>query len=138
LAGISLDDRPLSAEDRARWAAERRAMERDLPAARYWQRAAIVLCDEKLVDLKSRLFDPIAEMPGPGEIGEWTHERSRLSKLDGAPLVDVYREAARREPQLTAGMVRWARDRGRAEGQALCRYLEFPQSVAATYLRGAA
>jgi hypothetical protein len=138
LAGVPLDDKPFTAADRRRWAAERRALEHDLPAAKYWQRTAIVLCDEKLLGLKAALFDPIADAPGPGEIGEWTHERSRLSKLDGAALVNVYREALRREPCVTAGLVRWARDRGRAEVQALCRYLEFPQSVAVTYLRGAA
>lgn len=33
LAGIPLDNRPLSASERARWAAERRAIEKDLPAA---------------------------------------------------------------------------------------------------------
>jgi hypothetical protein len=38
LAGVPLDNKPLSAVDRARWGAERREFERDLPAARYWRR----------------------------------------------------------------------------------------------------
>jgi hypothetical protein len=138
LAGVPLDDSPFTAADRARWARERRALERDLPIAKYWRRTAVLLCDEKLVVLKASAFDPTADAPAPVEIADWTREQARLSRLDGATLVQVYREAARREPAVTAGMVRWARDRERAEAQALCRYLEFPQSVAATYLRGAA
>jgi hypothetical protein len=124
LAGVPLDDKPFTAADRARWARERRAMERDLPAARYWRRTAVLLCDEKLVVLKASAFDPTADAPAPGEIAEWTREHARLNRLDGAALVDSYREAARREPQLTAGLVRWARERERIEVRALIEYLE--------------
>lgn len=84
----------------------------------------MALCDEKLTELKSRLFDPLADAPGPDEIAEWTREHARLSRLDGADLVRAYREALRREPRVTAGMVRWARDRERTEIRALLRYLE--------------
>jgi hypothetical protein len=125
MAGVALEGKPLSPGDRARWARERRALERDLPTARYWRRSALLLCDERLVLLKAALFDPIAPTPAFGEIADWTREHARLSRIDGAALVEVYREAMRREPHVTAAMVRWARDRERSEIRALLRYLEF-------------
>ena len=56
LAGIQLDDKPLSAEARARWAAERRELDRDLPDARLWRRAAISLAEE-LLDERAAVFE---------------------------------------------------------------------------------
>jgi hypothetical protein len=50
--GITLDDRPLSAADRARWVAERNALESHLPAARYWRQSMVAMTERLLIDLK--------------------------------------------------------------------------------------
>jgi len=123
LAGVRLDETPTSVADRRRWARERREMERDLPAAQYWRRTAVLLCDEELVLLKAALFDPPTKAPVPDEIAWWTREHTRLRRLDGAGLVEVHREAMKREPAVTAAMVQWGKNRELVEIRALLRYL---------------
>jgi hypothetical protein len=124
LAGVPLDDKPLSAADRARWAAERREFERDLPEARYWRRAAVTLSEELLAVLKASFIDPTAEdRPSSSELQDLTFMLASLERMGDAALVAEYRTWAEREPQLTAGMVHAARLRERAEVRALLRYL---------------
>ena len=124
LAGMPMDDTPLSAAERARWARERREIERDTPAARYWRRAAVTLGEETLVNLKAALFDPTLPRPEIGEIADITQQVTRWVRLDGAELVSEYRAWREREPGLTAGMVHAARLREKAEVRALLRYME--------------
>ena len=124
LAGMPMDDTPLSAAERARWARERREIERDMPAARYWRRAAVTLGEETLVNLKAALFDPTLPRPEIGEIADITQQVARWGRLDGAELVSEYRGWREREPGLTAGMVHVARLREKAEVRALLRYME--------------
>ncbi len=120
LAGVPMEDTPLSAADRARWAAERRAAERHLPAALLWRRAAIALGEEILDRLKLGLFDPAAPMrPGIGEVAHWTARIARWQRLDGTALVTEFRERKRRHPRLTAGLVRAAVNLEEAEIRAL-------------------
>jgi hypothetical protein len=45
-AGVPLDDRPLSQDERERWAEERRRVERDLPTARYWRDTVVRLAED--------------------------------------------------------------------------------------------
>jgi hypothetical protein len=123
LAGIPLTDTPLSAADRARWAAERRELECHLPAALHWRRGAVNRVEGVLMYLKAGLFDPMVEQPAPGEITEWTRDLARLNALTGAALVDAYRTAMKRDLQSTAGMVRRARQMERSEIRALLRLM---------------
>src|ERR1017187_9972046 len=123
LAGIALDSTPLSAADGARWAAERLEIERHLPAALHWRRAAVNRVEGVLMYLKAGLFDPTVEQPAPGEIAEWTRDLARLNALTGAALVQTYRAAMKREPESTAGMVRRARQMERAEVRALLQLM---------------
>jgi hypothetical protein len=109
--------------DRARWAAERRAIEKDLPAARYWRRTAVNMAEGLLLALKSALVDPIMPAPAASEIAEWTRELARLGALTSATLVDAYRTAMKRDPEGTAGMVRRARQMERAEIRAVLRLM---------------
>lgn len=118
LAGIQLEERSLSPEDRARWARGRRQIERDLPAARWWRRAAIELAEATLVDLKSRLFDPIAEAPDPNEIYAVSQFVAVLRKLDGQSLVEEFRTWRNRNPQLAAALVKAG---GNSEDRLQCR-----------------
>jgi hypothetical protein len=66
-AGVPLDNRLLSATERADWARQQRLIKRELPRARLWQRAALALGDQVLDTLKAALADP--KLPRP-EIGE--------------------------------------------------------------------
>jgi hypothetical protein len=131
LAGVPMEDRPLSAEDRARWAAEQRAIERDLPAALYWRRGAVLLGQKTLVELKAALFDPIAPQPEPGEIYRLTQQVARWQRMDGAALVAEYGWWREHSPDLTAGMVHAARLRERAEARALLEYFTEAEADAA-------
>jgi hypothetical protein len=123
-AGITLKDSPISPEDRSRWAAERAAMERDLPAARLWKQTSIALGEELLNHLKSALFDPTATLPGTFEISDWEERIATWRRLDGAGLVEEFRKWRDREPEMVAAMVRVARDRELAEVRALIAYFQ--------------
>jgi hypothetical protein len=124
MAGVPLGDKPLSAADSARWAAEQREFERDLPDARYWRRAAVALTEELLGVLKSQFFDPTAEdRPSSFELQDLTAMLASLERMGDAALVVEYRAWLEREPQLTAHIVHEARLRERAEVRALLRYL---------------
>ena len=115
LAGVPMDDTPLSPEDRERWAAERRELERDLPAARYWRRAAVNMGEELLDQLKTALLDPMLPQPEIGEIGHVENVLRSLQRVDGAGLVAEYRWWLEHHPGLTAAMVASAKRLERAQ-----------------------
>jgi hypothetical protein len=123
LAGIPLSDEPLSAEDRARWAKERRALERDLPTARCWRRAAVSMAEELLVSLKSALFDPTLPQPEIDEIGHVENMMRSLQQQDGAALVAEFGWWLQHHPGLTVAMVASAKRLERAQRRALLAYL---------------
>lgn len=123
LAGIPLSDEPLSAEDRARWAKERRALERDLPTARCWRRAAVSMAEELLVSLKSALFDPTLPQPEIDEIGHVENMMRSLQQQDGAALVAEFGLWLQHHPGLTVAMVASAKRLERAQRAALVAYL---------------
>jgi hypothetical protein len=117
-------------EDRARWAAERRELERDLPAARYWRRTAVALSEELLCVLKAAFFDPTAaERPSSQELQDVTRMLASLGHLGDAALVAECRWWRDHYPHTTANMVRWAREREKAERRALLRYLRMTDPV---------
>ncbi|HWQ57123.1 MAG TPA: hypothetical protein VN442_25780 [Bryobacteraceae bacterium] len=120
--GTPLEDRPLSPEERAEYARKRDALERDLPKARYWKRAAVLLVEETLDGLKAALFAPDTEMPDPREIQHLEGTLLRLRRLDGAPLVKEYRDWCILRPAFTETLVRFAEKRERAEREALLAY----------------
>jgi hypothetical protein len=128
LAGIPLSDEPLSAEDRQRWAAERRALERDLPAARFWRRAAVNMAEDLLDSLKAGLSTTMVATTTPmqPEVGELMHVTkllARLKRIDGAALVTEYHWWLDRYPGLTAAMVASAKRLERSQRRALLAYL---------------
>ena len=123
LAGVPMDDTPLSPEDRERWAAERRELERDLPAARYWRRAAVNMGEELLDSLKTALVDPMLPQPETGEIGHVENVLHSLQRIDSAALVAEYRWWLEHHPGLTAAMVASAKRLERAQRRALLAYL---------------
>jgi len=122
-AGVRLDHRPLTAEDRSRWVRQQREVKPDLPVARLWRRAAIVLSEDLLEFLKAALFDPAPRAQiDASEIRDIAQFRRRLRHLDGPELVGEYAEWMGRFPQLTAGIVHAARLRETAERRALQAY----------------
>jgi hypothetical protein len=127
LAGVAFEDKPLSAEDRARWVAERRAIERDLPAAWCWRSAAVNLGEEALEQLKAALFDPATpplEVDEIGEIGALTRQVARWRRLAGAELVSEFNSWKQHHPELTSAMEHVARGREMVSVRALLRYRE--------------
>jgi hypothetical protein len=125
LAGVPMEDTPLSAADRARWAAERRELERNLPTAHYWQRAAVALTEELLDSLKLALFDMTQPQPGVDEIFEVENMLASLRRMDGAVLVEEYQRWRKQRPGLTAGLVRVAQQREREQQRALEVYVHW-------------
>lgn len=118
MVGIVIEDRTLSPEDARAWAAEKRAVARDLPSARLWRRAALVLGDDTLTLLKAAIFDPTVDVnPSVGEIMLLESRLARWLKIDGAELVAEYREWRERDPRTTAAMVKAGAKRERADRQ---------------------
>ena len=124
LVGIPLDNKPFTKADRARWAAERRELERALPGARYWRRAAIELSEELLSVLKAALFDGPAEKIDFDGIRDTTRLLARLRRMDGAELVAELHSWMESHPQLTSAMIQSARTRETAERRAIQIYME--------------
>ncbi len=118
-------------EQRAKWAADRREVERELPIARYWRRAAMALSDELLISLKSGLFDATSPRPRVGELQRLTQFHSWLTRLEGAPLVAEYRSWVDQYPGITAGLVCAAQNLEAVERRALEAYLRLtdPEAV---------
>jgi hypothetical protein len=123
LTGLPMDDTPLTPEDRERWAAERRELERELPTARYWRRAAVSMAEELLVSLKSALFDPTLPLPEVDEIGHVENMMRSLQQQDGAALVAEFGWWLQHHPGLTLAMVASVKRLERAQRRALLAYL---------------
>jgi hypothetical protein len=130
-AGLPLDDRPMSLAERNEWAQRKRLVERDLPRARYWRRAAVALGEEVLDRLKDGLFDPVAaNRPDIGELQEWTARLELWQRIDGAALVAEYRDWVEQDPRTTAGLVITARLLETAERRAIGKYLRLTEEDA--------
>jgi hypothetical protein len=127
VAGVPLDDKELSPKDKARWATERREIERHLPTARLWLRSAMALGEDVLDRLKAPLTVPELPWPAVGEIARWTDQLATWRRLDDAGLVAEYLRWARHQPLLTGGLVYAARLRETAERRALRTYLRVTQ-----------
>jgi hypothetical protein len=123
LAGVPLDNKPLARAEKQRWARERRELERELPAARYWRRSAVCLTEELLGALKSVLFDATRLAPEIGEIFHLENLLASLRRIDGLALVAEFHWWMERYPGLAAAMVASARRRARADRRALRAYL---------------
>jgi hypothetical protein len=125
LAGIPIDDdSPAAVEARARWAADREALRRDLPNAEHWRAAAIAMVELSLDSIKAGFFDPTAPRPDIGELQDLTRLLEQLHRLQGLALVDAYGDWWLTHPQLTAGLVHAGRNREAAWRHAIRRYLE--------------
>lgn len=128
--GTPLENRLLSRKDRAEYARRVREIERELPAARYWKRAAVLMIEELLHMLKAALVDPTLPQPGLTEIEATENMLSRLQRQDGGRLVDEYHWWLERYPGITAALVDAAKRWDRAERRALLAYLgETEESV---------
>jgi hypothetical protein len=122
-AGVPLDDKAPDPAARARWARERCELERDLPGARYWRRAALVLLENVLDAEKAKLFDPTAGPADTDLIRNYTRMIERLRTAGDTMLVAEYHEWRADNPRHCAGLVRWARERERADVGILAQYL---------------
>jgi hypothetical protein len=124
LIGVHLDDRPLSPADRAHYARERRALERDLPIALLWMRAACHIAQQVVDELKAALFDPVS--PDLSVIPELQSIERKLAcwrTSSGAAIVAEYRAFLVAAPRLCAGMVKAAWRRRQLEERAAWRVL---------------
>lgn len=110
--------------ERRQWARERRAIERDLPEARYWRRAAGLLTGELLDVLKRGLFDRSMPQAAPGEIEYFEGFARELRRMPDAALVQEYRWWQQHQPKMTAALVRRACGRDQAERRALAKFIE--------------
>jgi hypothetical protein len=119
LAGVPLQDTPLSAADRERWARERRELDKSLPVARHWRIAPVGICDELLVELKAGLFDPTLPQPELGELAHLTGVIDHLRMLDGIALVTEYRSWLGTHPGITGALLDAGRRREATQRRAV-------------------
>lgn len=126
--GCPLDDRPIPAFDRARWVRQQRQIERELPNAERWRRAAVAMGEEILSRLKEALWDPKLPQPHIDDIPNWTTRVARWQRLEGAALVGEYLWWVRHQPNWAAALVNAARIREKAEFRAIQRYLSISVS----------
>jgi hypothetical protein len=91
-------------QQRAECARERRDIERDLPAAIRWRRAAVLLTEESLVLLKAALFE--AGPAEPEEISRTEAHLARIRRMEDGELVGTYRCWRTQWPALADAMVR--------------------------------
>jgi hypothetical protein len=113
-AGVQLHDDALSPADRARRAAERRAVARDLPQARLFQRGAVRLCEEVLAETKFRYFEPAQTEPNYADcraLRDLTNLLVRLKRMGDDAAVTEFRWWRDRYPGLAAGIVRSRKSR---------------------------
>src|SRR5262245_46137722 len=97
---------PNTARARQEWARERRRIERYLPAAQLWRRAAIVFGEQILESLKYSLIDGTISQQELGEIAYWTAQLVSWQRVHDGALVAEFRVWVRRDPRLTAALVR--------------------------------
>lgn len=128
--GVPLGDASqFSTEERARWARDRRDLDRYLRTAQFWCRTAIQLAEEILGELKAGLFDPSLPQPEMGELHALTVQIARWRNMDGTELVADYHWWRQREPGLTDAMVHAGRRRQAVEQQALRDYFGIPETL---------
>jgi hypothetical protein len=120
--GVPLQSWRLLPADRAKYARQQRGLERDLPTARRWHRAALLLIEGVLAKLKAPLANPKEGPAEPDEIFRFEQYLLRLRRLEGAALVDEYRHWAEDNRLFTAGMVNAVEMREAAELLALEAY----------------
>ncbi|HEV3330548.1 MAG TPA: hypothetical protein VG096_06185 [Bryobacteraceae bacterium] len=118
--------------ERTDWGRQQRDLERALPSAQLWRRAAVRLQEESLVLLKARLFDPVPPIPEdlsePVELvgaGIYQAERALawLRRLQGKDLVAEYRWWLGDHPGWTFALLRAGHEMEAAERRALRAYL---------------
>ncbi len=131
LAGFTLDGGECTREDVERWAAEKRAVQADLPAARFWRRAALALGYELLENLKAGLESSAALQPAPGEIATWTRQLARWRKIDGAELVAEFVGWRNGHPEMTGALVRAGAICSTTDVRALRKFLNVVEGLAA-------
>jgi hypothetical protein len=103
--GVPLQSWRLPPADRAQYAREQRDFERDLPAARRWQRAALLVADSRLDELKAPLSDPKCGPTDYEEIFRVEQDLTRLRRLEPSALVKEYSACRERDPQVTSALV---------------------------------
>lgn len=121
--GTPLEDRPLAPADREQWAAARRELEADLPAARLWRRVFVNLIEATGDAEKAKLFDPVQ---GPADTNAMRDMFAMLATyrgMTGGVLVGAYRAHRESEPLLTAWCVARARRLEIEDRQVLLDYL---------------
>jgi hypothetical protein len=124
LAGVHLEDRPLSPAEHAAWVERRRQLHRTLPRARLWRRAAVLLAGELLDALCDGLNDHTAAMrPEIGEVHMVTELLRHLRRIDGPELAEEYSWWCAHYPGWTAALIRAAGTRERAERAAVLAFL---------------
>lgn len=117
------EQQPWTRVERTAWARTKRRTGRDLPTAQLWRRAAVLLGEHTLKELKEALWDPGLPRLGIAEIGWWTRQVTFWRQIEGAELSEEYRWWARHHRRLTAAMVRVLRNLEKAELRALSLYI---------------
>jgi hypothetical protein len=105
---------------------QRRLFEQELPRARYWRRAAIVLCEYLLDTLKDQLTRS-SEIQ-TSDLCDITEMRARLQHLEGAELVAEYRWWLQHQAALVIGMVGAAENLEGAERRAVQNYIRMTEA----------
>jgi hypothetical protein len=113
--GIALNDRSMSANEKAEWGRQQRELQQELPNARHWRRAATEMIEDILHEQKAALFDATLPWPEIGEIRRFTVMLAWVESMSGADLVAEYKSWLKHAPGLTWAITKAARDKERQE-----------------------
>jgi hypothetical protein len=123
-AGMPLEHKSFTRDERRAWARRQAEYKRDLPIAQRWRRAALLLCDETLDALKTSAFDPTAKNSDPAKIQEMEAFATALNAKSETELVQEYRWWRDNHPSMTAAMVLSAQKRDAIERRALDQFVD--------------
>jgi hypothetical protein len=130
-AGVELGDSPADPKQRAEWARERKAYERDLREAKYWARGAVLLIESDLAIEKSKLFDPTAGQPDFALIDAYEAILARVRGVGDLTLLEEFRAFREADSRTAAAFIRWAKAREQADIRALERWFQSSEEMAA-------
>jgi hypothetical protein len=111
-----------STAERRAYAKRRRDLERDLPSARQWRRAAEAMAQADLAAEKGKLFDPTSGPADTDLIERYTAFLRRLRAHGDAGLVEAYHTFRSESSKLAAALVRWSGQAEHAEHEAFQKF----------------
>jgi hypothetical protein len=117
--------------ERREWKRQRRELDKHSSAAVLWCRAALILGENVLEDLREGLWDGSLPEHRFGEIAWWTSLLARWQTLDGLQLVAEYKAHLCRNRRMATALVRAGRNLELAELRRILMYINAEEETVA-------